>query len=193
MNAVEIEQAISALAEQAFDSAEFPFAFLQAWAASFRPTTSTSPSAPPGEVTKTLAALKASPATAKAKAKFILATDGETFEAEDLTSGETVACAYRGLPGPLRLLPAARRHHDRQAGPRKLLRHPGHQPPEPALCRASEGQPGLGNGRAPPRHESLHGAADLLLLRRGHRHLPRRRPVHRHGRADEREGLVQHP
>jgi len=31
MNAVEIEQAISALAEQAFDPAEFPFAFLQAF------------------------------------------------------------------------------------------------------------------------------------------------------------------
>ncbi len=31
MNAVEIEEAISALAEQAFDRAEFPFAFLQAF------------------------------------------------------------------------------------------------------------------------------------------------------------------
>ena len=31
MNAVEIEEAISALAEQAFDAAEFPFAFLQAF------------------------------------------------------------------------------------------------------------------------------------------------------------------
>ena len=30
MNAVEIEEAISALAEQPFDAAEFPFAFLQA-------------------------------------------------------------------------------------------------------------------------------------------------------------------
>lgn len=30
MNAVEIEQAMSALAEQAFDDAEFPFAFLRA-------------------------------------------------------------------------------------------------------------------------------------------------------------------
>ena len=36
-------------------------------------------------MTQTLAALKASPATAKAKAKFILATDGADFEAEDLT------------------------------------------------------------------------------------------------------------
>jgi hypothetical protein len=31
MNAVEIEEAISALAEQSFDSGEFPFAFLQAF------------------------------------------------------------------------------------------------------------------------------------------------------------------
>ena len=31
MNAVEIEKAISELAEQAFDPAEFPFAFLQAF------------------------------------------------------------------------------------------------------------------------------------------------------------------
>ena len=38
------------------------------------------------------------PATARAKAKFVLATDGETFEAEDLASGETVACAYADFP-----------------------------------------------------------------------------------------------
>ena len=31
MNAVEIEEAISALAEQPFDPAEFPYAFLQAF------------------------------------------------------------------------------------------------------------------------------------------------------------------
>src|SRR6186713_3204166 len=96
MNAVEIEEAISALAEQPFDAAEFPFAFLQAFdnkdttikrlrsGASNRSdlggvlqtnnihiAVSLS-----GAVTKTLAALKASPATARAKAQFILATDG---------------------------------------------------------------------------------------------------------------------
>ena len=49
-------------------------------------------------MTQTLAALKASPATAKAKAKFILATDGADFEAEDLASGETVACAFKDFP-----------------------------------------------------------------------------------------------
>jgi len=118
MNAVEIEEAISQLAEQPFDAGEFPFAFLQAFGNKettlkrLRKGESNKSDlggvlqtnnihiavAAPGEVTKTLAALKASPATARAKAKFVLATDGETFEAEDLASGETVACAYRDFP-----------------------------------------------------------------------------------------------
>jgi hypothetical protein len=118
MNAVEIEEAISALAEQAFDAAEFPFAFLQAFGNKettikrLRKGESNKSDldgvlqtnnihiavAAPGEVTKTRAALKASPATARAKAKFVLATDGETFEAEDLASGEMVACAYADFP-----------------------------------------------------------------------------------------------
>lgn len=119
MNAVEIEEAISALAEQKFDPQEFPFAFLQAFGN--RETTlkrlrkgesnksdlggvlQTSnihiAVASPGEVTKTLAALRASPATARAKAKFVLATDGETLEAEDLTGdAPPVVCAYRDFP-----------------------------------------------------------------------------------------------
>src|SRR5260221_6923625 len=101
VNAVEIEEAISALAEQAFDAAEFPFAFLQAFGNKettikrLRKGESNKSDlggvlqtnnlhmaiATPGEVTKTLAALKASPATARAKVKFVLATDGQTFEA----------------------------------------------------------------------------------------------------------------
>src|SRR5438270_12680461 len=112
MNAVEIEQAVSALAEQPFDAAEFPFVFLQAFGNKettlrrLRAGASNKSDlggvlqtnhvhiavAAPGEVTKTLAALKASPATAKAKARFTLTTDGEAFEAEDLDTGETVAC-----------------------------------------------------------------------------------------------------
>src|SRR3954469_19110236 len=100
MNAVEIEEAISALAGQAFDPAEFPYAFLQAFGN--KETTirklkagDTNKSdlggvlqrnnihiaiAPRGEVATTLAALRASPATAKHKVKFILATDGEWLE-----------------------------------------------------------------------------------------------------------------
>lgn len=118
LNPVEIEQAISELAEQPFDAQEFPFAFLQAFGN--KPTTikrlrsgASNKSdlggvlqtgnihiavSPPGAVTKTLAALKASPATARAKAKFILATDGTDFEAEDIESGETVACTYPDFP-----------------------------------------------------------------------------------------------
>jgi len=119
MNAVEIEEAISALAEQPFDGGEFPFAFLQAFGNKettlkrLRKGESNKSDLPggvlqtnnihvavaaPGAVGKTLAALKASPATAKAKAKFILATDGADFEAEDLATGETVACAYKDFP-----------------------------------------------------------------------------------------------
>ncbi len=48
----------------------------------------------PGVVAETLVALRDSPATQKARAKFVLATDGEWLEAEDLNSGETVACDY---------------------------------------------------------------------------------------------------
>ncbi|MER8882436.1 DNA methyltransferase [Mesorhizobium sp. M0816] len=118
MNAVEIEQAISALAEQPFDREEFPYLFLQAFGNKdttlkrLRAGASNKSDvggvlqtsnihiavSPVGEVGKTLASLRASPATVRAKAKFVLATDGEVFEAEDLTSGETVACAYPDFP-----------------------------------------------------------------------------------------------
>ncbi len=118
MNAVEIEQAITDLAGQPFDPAEFPFAFLQAFGNKettlrrLRKGESNRSDlggvlqtnnihlavATPGAVTATLAALKASPATARAKAKFILATDGDTLEAEDLANGDTVACPYADMP-----------------------------------------------------------------------------------------------
>ncbi len=118
MNPVEIEQAITGLAEQPFDAAEFPYAFLEAFGNKattikrLRAGASNKSdlggvlqtgnihilSCDAGRVTRTLAALKASPATAKAKAKFILATDGVHFEAEDLSSGETVACAFKDFP-----------------------------------------------------------------------------------------------
>jgi hypothetical protein len=119
MNAVEIEAAISELAEQAFDSAEFPFAFLAAFGNKetalkrLRAGNNNASDVPggvlqrnnihiavcePGNVGETLKALRASPATVKAKAKFILATDGQTLEAEELTSGETIACNYPDFP-----------------------------------------------------------------------------------------------
>lgn len=119
MNAVEIEEAVSLLAEQPFDAEEFPFAFLEAFGN--RETTikrlktgATNQSdlsggvlqrnnihikvCSEGEVPATLDALRQSPQTSKQKAKFILATDGKTFEAENLLDGETVACDYSDFP-----------------------------------------------------------------------------------------------
>ncbi|ADC61147.1 class I SAM-dependent DNA methyltransferase [Allochromatium vinosum] len=118
MNAVEIEQAITDLAEQPFDAANFPYDFLEAFGNKattikrLRAGASNKSdlggvlqtnnihilTCDAGQVSKALKALKDSPATTKAKAKFILATDGTDFEAEDLTSGETVACAFRDFP-----------------------------------------------------------------------------------------------
>ncbi len=123
MNAVEIEEAVTALAEQPFDPAEFPYAFLQAfgnkettirrlrkgesnksdfagpWGGVLQTNNIHIATCAPGEVAKTLAALKASPATARAKAKFVLASDGEIFEAEDLQSDDApVTCAYADFP-----------------------------------------------------------------------------------------------
>ena len=118
MNAVEIEQAITDLAEQPFDRANFPYAFLEAFGNKkttikrLRAGTSNKSdlggvlqtsnvhivTCDAGQVTNTLKALKESSATGKAKAKFILATDGVHFEAEDLASGETVACAFKDFP-----------------------------------------------------------------------------------------------
>lgn len=43
-------------------------------------------------MSNTLKALRASPATTKAKAKFILATDGRPLKAEELITGETTIC-----------------------------------------------------------------------------------------------------
>lgn len=120
MNAVEIEQAISDLAERPFDPVEFPFAFLEAFGnrdttlKKLRSAVSNKSDlggvlqanhihikvASPGTVADTLTALRDSPATQnkRHKVRFILATDGIDFEAEDLTTGETVACAYADFP-----------------------------------------------------------------------------------------------
>jgi len=119
MNAVEIEEAISALAERPFDADEFPYAFLEAFGNKettlkrLRKGESNKSdlggvlqtnnihiaTCKPGDVTRTLEALKASPATARAKARFVLATDGDLFEAEDLTTDDApISCTYADFP-----------------------------------------------------------------------------------------------
>lgn len=119
MNPVEIEEAVSKLALESFDRAEFPYQFLTAFGN--KNTTiqrlragATNASdidggvlqrsnihiatCAPGEVDATLKALRDSPKTASGKAKFILATDGEDFQAEDVSGEATVACAFAEFP-----------------------------------------------------------------------------------------------
>ncbi len=120
MNAVEIEAAIAALAEQPFDAAEFPFTFLEAFGNKVETTIKRLrgkhnksdveggvlqrnnihlATCEAGQVEATLKALLASPKTTdpRARIKFVLATDGQWLEAEDLTSGETLATAFTDL------------------------------------------------------------------------------------------------
>jgi len=117
MNAVEIEEAVSALAIEPFNAAEFPYAFLAAFgnketAIKRLRVGSTNASdvggvlqrnhihlavAEPGQVRDRLLALRQSPATAKGKVKFILATDGAELEAEELATGEIVSCPFSEL------------------------------------------------------------------------------------------------
>ena len=118
MNAVEIEEAVSALAGEPFDPGEFPFTFLEAFGNKQTTikrlragTTNRSDVggvlqrsnihikvAPEGDAAAALAALKASPETTRAKAKFLLATDGREFHAEDVESGDIVVCDYYEFP-----------------------------------------------------------------------------------------------
>ena len=121
MNAVEIEEAISALAEQPFDAEEFPFAFLEAFGNKattikrLRSGTSNKSDiggvlqinnihikvCPEGQVSETIRELRDSAATqnARNRVKFILATDGITLEAEDLVSDVApIACEFKEFP-----------------------------------------------------------------------------------------------
>jgi hypothetical protein len=115
MNAVEIEEAVYQLAGLPFNPEEFSFAFLEAFRnkattiKKLRSGGSNQSDLPGGvlqrnnihlkvcglgEVGVTLTALRESGATVRQKAKFILATDGISFEAENLVDGETIACDY---------------------------------------------------------------------------------------------------
>ncbi len=119
MNAVDIEEAVSALVEQPFDSAAFPYAFLRAFdnkettikrlqsgatnrtdvtGAVLQHNNIHIAVCATGDVHATLERLKGSPATARQKAKFVLATDGDQLQAEDLTTGEVVVCEFEKFP-----------------------------------------------------------------------------------------------
>ncbi|MBK9579430.1 MAG: class I SAM-dependent DNA methyltransferase, partial [Fibrobacteres bacterium] len=119
MNAVEIEQAVTDLAAQPFDGAEFPYAFLEAFGnkdATLKRLRSGDMNksdvggvlqqrnihilvSPAGEVSQAMERLRTSERNDRWKVRFLLATDGVEFEAEDLEGdGTTVACAYVDFP-----------------------------------------------------------------------------------------------
>jgi hypothetical protein len=121
MNAVEIEEAVSTLADAPFDAERFPYDFLQAFGvndAGIRKLRSGDANksdlpggvlqrtrnnihlltCPVGQVAGAMDALRASPATVKHKARFILATDGQTIQAERFEDGEPLVCDFKGLP-----------------------------------------------------------------------------------------------
>ena len=118
MNAIEIEEAVTALSETPFDRSEFPYAFLTAFGNKettikrLRSGASNKSDlggvlqannlhiaiAELGKVNGLLNSLKSSPASSKGKVRFIVATDGADFEAEDLETGETVACKFKDFP-----------------------------------------------------------------------------------------------
>ena len=118
MNAVEIEEEVSNLAKQPFDANNFPYDFLSAFG--IKSTTIKKlrtgvanksdlggvllrnnihiSACDVSETNKTICALKESAATKKAKVKYVLATDGEELQAEDLNTGEIIACNYSDFP-----------------------------------------------------------------------------------------------
>ena len=121
MNAVEIEEAVSELSSRPFDRAEFAYQFLAAFGNKdttikrLRAAGGSNASdvaggilqrnnihlatCAVGEVDATLKALRDSPKTASAKAKFIVATDGETLQAEDVISDDPpIACEFADFP-----------------------------------------------------------------------------------------------
>ncbi len=125
MKATDIEEAISLLAEQPFHAAEFPFRLLEAFGNKettlkrLRSGTSNASDVEggvlqrsnihiavcrAGAVSETLKKLRSSPATLKAKAKFVLATDGDMLEVEELATGEAKICKFTDLPKAFGLL-----------------------------------------------------------------------------------------
>ena len=120
MKATEILEELEKLVAQPFDAAEFAFQFIECFPQSSKTTLarlrkggsnkSDVPgavlqrnnihilAAKTGEVEAGLRALKESSQTAKQKAKFILATDGDTLQAENIKSGAFIACDFADLP-----------------------------------------------------------------------------------------------
>ena len=117
MNAVEIAEAVSELVLKPFDENEFPYLFLEAFgnkSTTIKKLRTGShnksdcggvlqrnnihiATVSSGEIQSKLFSLRNSKATEKFKSKFILVTDGNIIESEDINSGEVLVCSYSEL------------------------------------------------------------------------------------------------
>nr|WP_319383508.1 DNA methyltransferase [uncultured Roseibium sp.] len=118
MTPTEMAEAVEELFSAPFHPAEFPYAFLLAFGnkettiKKLRSGASNSSDvggvlqrnnihigiAEPGKTAEMFQRLQDSPKTASAKAKFVLATDGETVEAQDLVRDDPLACTFEKFP-----------------------------------------------------------------------------------------------
>lgn len=118
MNAIEIEEAISALFDKPCEPKTFPAEFLEAFGNKTTTIKRLQSAASlsdidgavllrnnihlkvctEGQVSSVFNQLKTSPATTKNKVKFILVTDGATVEAEDLSGDAPLVCDYGDFP-----------------------------------------------------------------------------------------------
>lgn len=118
MNAIEIEEAISALFDKPCEPETFPAEFLEAFGNKTTTIKRLQSAAslsdiegavllrnnihlkvcPEGQVGSVFNKLKTSPSTIKNKVKYILVTDGSTVEAEDLSGDAPLVCEYGDFP-----------------------------------------------------------------------------------------------
>lgn len=117
MNPIEIEEQLSKLSCEPFDAAEFPFQFLECYGRKAGEIKALKKGksnksdidgvlqrnnihmivAKQDELDEALTNLRNSKATTKNKAHFILATDGESVAAENLKTGDHLACDFEKL------------------------------------------------------------------------------------------------
>jgi hypothetical protein len=216
MNAVEIEEAISTLAAEPFDPAEFPFAFLEAFGNKattikrLRSGTSNKSDiggvlqtgnihikvCQEGQVPDTIRELRESPATknTRNRVKFILATDGVTLEAEDLVSDvPPIVTPYTDFPEHFGFfLPLAGISTVKQIRESAFdIKATGRL--NRLYVELLKDNPAW--GAADRRHDMNHFMARLIFcfFAEDTDIFAERRPVHRHDRADERARQLEHP
>jgi hypothetical protein len=136
---------------------------------------------------------KASPATAKAKAKFVLATDGDDVRGRGSGERRDGRLLYPDFPDHFGFfLPLAGITTVKQIRESAFdIKATGRL--NRLYVELLKDNPDWGTEER--RHDMNHFMARLIFcfFRRGHRHFQRRGSVHRHDRADERARQLEHP